>query len=158
MRRATFVYLPVVADKHTGDIKHYGIFDGRDTKVIMVARRDNPNQFGMPGGKVEQGESYIDAAIRETFEETGIKIAHGCLDFLYAGPCASGHWGVTLLARERYPWKDGKDNKGIIPPEKLEGDAGRVVAACPEVLFKKPLGRYNIEVQAALERYRHLCT
>lgn len=31
-------------------------------------------QMGIPKGGVEKGESLIDAAIRETFEETGIKI------------------------------------------------------------------------------------
>jgi ADP-ribose pyrophosphatase YjhB (NUDIX family) len=32
------------------------------------------NMWGIPKGKLEPGESYLDAAIRETQEEIGIKI------------------------------------------------------------------------------------
>ena len=34
------------------------------------------NTFEIPGGHVEKGESYLDGAKREFFEETGIKISN----------------------------------------------------------------------------------
>lgn len=46
-------------------------------KVLLI-RRDFNKSFGgrweVPGGKVEQGESSLEAAIREVKEETGIKL------------------------------------------------------------------------------------
>jgi 8-oxo-dGTP pyrophosphatase MutT (NUDIX family) len=44
-----------------------------DLKVLGVSRKDDPENFGLPGGKVDPGESAIDAAYRELKEETGIR-------------------------------------------------------------------------------------
>lgn len=41
-------------------------------RVLGVARRDDPNAWGLPGGKVEEGETEVQAAGRELLEETGI--------------------------------------------------------------------------------------
>lgn len=50
------------------------VFIFKNGKVLGVARRNNPNEFGMPGGKVDPGETEEDAAIREIREETGLRI------------------------------------------------------------------------------------
>jgi 8-oxo-dGTP pyrophosphatase MutT (NUDIX family) len=59
--------------------------------------------WGLPGGKVDPGETQLEAAVRETFEEVGLKIipehltplhqsvCHGAVDYdtityLYTGP------------------------------------------------------------------------
>jgi len=49
--------------------------------ILGVSRRLDPNKFGLPGGKLEDNEFPIDAAIRETFEETGVKVSSA--SFLY---------------------------------------------------------------------------
>jgi 8-oxo-dGTP pyrophosphatase MutT (NUDIX family) len=48
----------------------------RDGKLLLGVKKRG---FGMgkinaPGGKVEEGETYRDAAVRETFEEVGIRV------------------------------------------------------------------------------------
>lgn len=58
------------------------IFLMRDSKVLVVSRKDNPNDFGLPGGKCNEGESFEDAAVRELKEETGL-IAYD-LRFVFA--------------------------------------------------------------------------
>lgn len=47
----------------------------RDGQVLLVRRANPPDvgRWGFPGGKVELGESIMDAAIRELHEETGIQ-------------------------------------------------------------------------------------
>lgn len=46
----------------------------KDNKILAVARRNDPNMFGLPGGKVDPGETEEEAAIRECFEETGLTL------------------------------------------------------------------------------------
>lgn len=50
-------------------------------KVLAISRRNNKTKFGLPGGKVDPGETPEKAAYRETVEETGV-IVHAS-SFLY---------------------------------------------------------------------------
>lgn len=43
-----------------------------DGAVLAVSRPEPPLRFGLPGGHVEAGESYAEAARRELYEETGL--------------------------------------------------------------------------------------
>ena len=47
-----------------------------DGKVLAVSRKDDPNDFGMPGGKVDKGETPAEAAAREFKEETGLRASN----------------------------------------------------------------------------------
>jgi 8-oxo-dGTP diphosphatase len=51
-----------------------------DGKVLACARSDPPEMAGMwefPGGKVEPGESDVEALVRECEEELGVRVAVG---------------------------------------------------------------------------------
>ncbi len=50
------------------------VFDKNDEKILMCKRVKEPykGKFNLVGGKVEQGETELDAAYRELNEETGI--------------------------------------------------------------------------------------
>lgn len=46
----------------------------KDGLILGIARKDSPGKFGLIGGKQEPNETNVEAAKRECFEETGIKI------------------------------------------------------------------------------------
>jgi len=61
-----------------------GILLMKKGKILLGKRHDNPikadselhgeGTWTMPGGKLEYGETFEEGAVRETFEETGIKL------------------------------------------------------------------------------------
>lgn len=46
----------------------------KDGKILAVSRRHDKTKFGLPGGKLEPGETPSAAAIRECFEETDVLV------------------------------------------------------------------------------------
>lgn len=47
-----------------------------DGKILGVSRKTNLNDWNLPGGKAEPGETPEETAIRETKEETGLDISN----------------------------------------------------------------------------------
>jgi 8-oxo-dGTP diphosphatase len=56
-----------------------GCFIEHDNKIALLHRQDHKpqgNTWGIPSGKVDSGESALEAMAREIKEETGIDIPH----------------------------------------------------------------------------------
>lgn len=56
-----------------------------DGRILLIHRTDNDN-WALPGGAMDLGESLPEAAVRETYEETGIKVEIVCLVGIYTDP------------------------------------------------------------------------
>ena len=56
-----------------------------DGAVLLIRRTDNEN-WALPGGAIEMRESVAAAAVRETFEETGVKVEVTGLAGVYSDP------------------------------------------------------------------------
>lgn len=71
-------------------------------KFLSVTRKDDHNDYGFPGGKVEDGESLLEAIKREVFEETGLEISdikkvhEGYDDCDYFVTCYSASWNGNI--------------------------------------------------------------
>ncbi len=53
-------------------------------KILLIKRTDN-DTWGMPGGSCELGETFEEAAVREAYEETGLKIRNLELFSVFSG-------------------------------------------------------------------------
>lgn len=103
------------------------IFDD-NLNFILIKRRNNPfkNQWAIPGGFVEYGESVENAAIREAKEETSIDVELIDLVGVYSEPDRDprGHTiTVAYIARGNLnDMKADSDAKeiDIFSPEKLD--------------------------------------
>lgn len=56
-----------------------------DGAILLIRRSDNDN-WALPGGAMDLGESLPDAAVRETVEETGIDVEVTGIVGLYTDP------------------------------------------------------------------------
>lgn len=102
--------------------------------VLAVSRKGSRDDFGIPGGKREPGETYEEAAIRELSEETGVCASN--LKKLFEGPCRS-----TLNKDEFNTVTFVADYVGTPTSSLKEGTRTEWVPW--ERLFAGPFGPYN---------------
>jgi 8-oxo-dGTP pyrophosphatase MutT (NUDIX family) len=96
-----------------------------DGRVLAVSREDDPDAFGLPGGHVEAGESFKDAAARELEEETGLQAEQ-------LSPVFVAFEGDKLTATFE------GDIDGVFGTE----EEGRIAWVKPDVLIEGPFGEY----------------
>jgi 8-oxo-dGTP diphosphatase len=93
-----------------------GVMILKDGKVLLAKRKNahGAGEYAFPGGHLEFGESFVQCAIRETCEESGIEIEDIQFQYLanvkkYAG---KHYVHIGLTAR----WKSGKPQ--VLEPDK----------------------------------------
>ena len=74
--------------------------DGR----MLVQDRQDPNWGGIcfPGGHVERNESFVRAAIREVYEETGLTVENPRLCGVKQFPIDGGRYLVLFFKADKY--------------------------------------------------------
>ena len=96
-----------------------GVVIINENNEILLQKRSkckkvNPGKWGICGGKVEIGETTLDAGIRETFEEIGTALNKSELKFLSTAKNEKAHFTVY------YARKNVDINKCKIQEDELE--------------------------------------
>ena len=79
------------------------IVNGNDEILLQKRsrfKRANPSKWGICGGKVDLGETSLDAGIRETFEEIGILLNKDELKFLSMNTNEKAHFTVYYVKKD----------------------------------------------------------
>lgn len=123
------------------------IIKNSDGKFLATSRRNAPDLWGLPGGKIDPDELPINAAVRELKEETDIHINKKDLTLVYEGLCGPGKDGRTFYVYT-YEFTGDNDNvqfKAIEPGIDVQW-------VTKEQLNNGPFGSYN---QQAIQAYEN---
>lgn len=128
-----------------GDVTSDNVFEHL---FLTISRRNDTTKWGLPGGKVDAGESNIKAVQRETAEETGMIGGVGNFQPIYSARCdgETPYWVTTYL------W-EGYD----VQLENLVTEPGFTLRwGTREELtnpYKSPFAFYNVGVFKAFDEY-----
>lgn len=108
-------------------------------RILAVSRRDDPSDFGLPGGTIEKGEAPAEAAARELREETGAVIDPASLRLVYARRgCVTFEASLFHIKR-------------VVRPRR--GETGRIAWVEADDLLRGCFGKYNRKLLRALGRW-----
>lgn len=110
-------------------------------QFLLVTRR-NSTEVGLPGGKVDEGETFIEAAVRETFEETGISFDLNEVKEIFSDTCIGDVNYVTKCFSATYDGNDFRNIEEGITPYWGSSD---------ELLYNSPFKEYNAKLFESLE-------
>lgn len=106
--------------------------------ILAVSRKHDPWDFGLPGGKVDPGETLEEAIVREVKEETGLDFKN--VRKLFVRPC---HGEVDF---------ETTTFVGDWSGELFTAEEGRVQWVKPRVLLYGSFSSYNLAL------YEHILT
>lgn len=94
-------------------------------RVLLILRGTEPEKgrWSVPGGHVEPGEDFAEAAAREAFEETGLKVSIGRELPTVLIPASGGrvfdvhHFAATVTGGALVPGDDADDARWFSPAE-----------------------------------------
>ena len=117
-------------------------------EILLLHRQDHKpqgNTWGIPSGKIDEGESLEETLEREVFEETGIKIGaddtkyHGGLyvrfdnyDFIYH----LYHINIKFYPKIVISSSEHKNYKWVEPKKSLDMDLIEDLDGCLEIVYK----------------------
>lgn len=113
----------------------------RNGLVLAIGRKEGPNLIGLPGGKREKDEAFINAAHREFKEETGVVIPNKFNTLL---PIFSDFIEETLVLAYRL--------LGDYLPKTQEGEQELLWVSWDDLCNpqRSPFWEYNTELRASL--------
>ena len=87
-----------------------------DGKRILLQNRvkDDWKGYALPGGHVEAGESFVDAAVREAKEETGLRIKNPRLVGVKQFPIPNGRYVVFLFKATDFDGQAQSSDEGNV--------------------------------------------
>jgi 8-oxo-dGTP diphosphatase len=117
-----------------------GIVHAPDGRLLLVRRGREPAKglWSIPGGRVENGESFAEATAREVLEETGLKVTVGDLAGVVDRPAwSAGRYEIHDFRCTIDPAQDPKeiragddaDEVGWFTPDQV-----RALACTPELV------------------------
>jgi ADP-ribose pyrophosphatase YjhB (NUDIX family) len=133
-----------------------------NSKMLVVHPTNAPwfRTYTPPKGKIEKGENHLQAAIRETFEEIGIRFKRKDLlspvEVPYLDPTGKQYKNVTLFPVVIHSLEEIGAKSEKLPLTQLqlaEIDEARFMTT--EELKDRVLPRYYVHLKAIIEKYAH---
>lgn len=111
-------------------------------EILTVSKKDDHRDIGIPGGKVEIGETLQQAACRELMEETGYFVRPQTLMPILSGDAETGEDIVTsdcyciTFTTDHYEFKQDTTEPGVVawlPPSAI------IQSTCSYIPYNKKM-------------------